>query len=104
MSVLRIAAALIAFMAVSVYVSEHEWSVHGLAAPVGPAAADPVQVVAGEVPPIDAIYFIEEPGIYGLGREIPGSRYAIISNILVRLDSKTNKVLSILRTNIAVQN
>lgn len=104
MSISRIAAALIALSVISVYVAEHEWRVHGVAAAVGAASADSVKVVAGEAPPIDSIYFIDEPGVYGLGPEIPGSRYAIVANVLVRLDSKTNKVLSILRTNIAIQN
>ena len=94
----RIAALLIAFGIISISIAEQDWRFDSVAAPIGAAVADSVPVVAGETPPIDAIYFIKEPGRYGLGPDIPGSRYAIVSGTLVRLDGKTNKILSILRS------
>ncbi|MDB6180550.1 hypothetical protein [Paracoccus fistulariae] len=103
MSFTRNASLLIALTAISLYSAESDGQFHDLPTPFGAAAAaPPVSVVAGEAPPADAIHFINKPGAYGLGPEIPGSRYAIVAGKLVRLDSKTNKVLSILRANVAI--
>ena len=43
------------------------------------------------------VHFVTEPGAYGLGRNVPGSEYAIANGRLIRIDPATLKVLSILR-------
>lgn len=65
---------------------------------VGDAAAQSKgQVVIGEVVPASKIHIISHPGRYGLGPELPGSQYAIVDNMLVRLDPKTHEIQSIIR-------
>ena len=60
-------------------------------------AAEPL--VPGMVLPADSVRFIEKPGRYGLGSELPGSRYAIVNGHLVRVSSETMELQSILRRN-----
>lgn len=43
------------------------------------------------------VHVIKEPGLYGLGRKVGNSEYAIASGMLIRIDPATLKVLSILR-------
>lgn len=64
--------------------------------PPGPAAIS-ATFSAGDVPPRDSIHLIDTPGRYGLGPELPGSYYAIVSDNLVRVDSSSFKILSVLR-------
>lgn len=67
-----------------------------LAAPQ-PRAEDRAVPVAGDIPPPGQTRPVENPGIYGLGPDLPGSRYAVVSGHLVRLDRSTGRILSILR-------
>ena len=60
-------------------------------------ASSVVTFSAGDVPPRDVIHVIDNPGRYGLGPELPGSYYAIVSDNLVRVDASSFKILSILR-------
>lgn len=43
------------------------------------------------------VHFISEPGLYGLGRTVAASEYAVAGGRLIRIDPKTLQVLSILR-------
>lgn len=54
-------------------------------------------VKVGRVYDLGQIHFITQPGRYGLGEPVSGSRYAVIGNQLVRVDSQTNQVLSVIR-------
>ena len=60
-------------------------------------AASSSQIVIGETLPPDSLHLIERPGLYGLGPEPPGSRYAVANGHLIRIDAKTLQVLSVLR-------
>lgn len=40
---------------------------------------------------------ITNPGLYGLGPAPSGNLYAIVAGLLARIDSKSHKILSILR-------
>lgn len=51
----------------------------------------------GTVPSKGQVQRIKNPGNYGLGNDISGSIYAIVSGHLVRLDAKTGRIISILR-------
>jgi len=51
--------------------------------------------VIGDVPA--QVTVIGNPGTYGLGSELRGSSYAVVSGHLVRIDRKTGRILSILR-------
>ncbi|WP_108502841.1 hypothetical protein [Paracoccus indicus] len=53
--------------------------------------------IIGEVPGNGQVRRISNPGSYGLGSEIAGSVYAIVSGHLVRLDKKSGRIISILR-------
>lgn len=66
--------------------------------PAHPApAADTVPPRAGDVLKPDSYHRITNTGVYGLGAQRPGNSYALSSGLLVRIDSETGKVLSILR-------
>ncbi|MDO5704537.1 MAG: hypothetical protein Q4G49_05605 [Paracoccus sp. (in: a-proteobacteria)] len=56
---------------------------------------DPVHV--GDVLKLDGIHIINQPGRYGLGVPPAGDDYAVVNGRLIRVDSKSGKVLSILR-------
>ncbi|RJE79968.1 hypothetical protein [Paracoccus sp. JM45] len=53
--------------------------------------------VIGDVPAPAQVTVIGNPGTYGLGSELRGSSYAVVSGHLVRIDRKTGRILSILR-------
>ena len=53
--------------------------------------------IIGEVPRKGQVRRISNPGSYGLGSDVPGSVYAIVSGHLVRLDKKSGRIISILR-------
>ena len=61
------------------------------------AQADEARLREGDTVPSAKAKLIEQPGLYGLGPELPGSRYAVVEGKLVRLDAKSLKILSILR-------
>lgn len=60
-------------------------------------------LVPGDILPAETVQFIERPGIYGLGSELPGSRYAIVDGHLVRVNPNTMQLQSILRRGSAVE-
>ena len=60
------------------------------------SAAD-ASVRVGDTVNLEQVDIVEEPEVYGLGLSPAGNRYAIIDNLLVRLNPDTGKVLSILR-------
>lgn len=60
------------------------------------SAAD-ASVRVGDTVNLEQVDIVEEPEVYGLGFSPAGNRYAIIDNLLVRLNPDTGKVLSILR-------
>jgi|GEM_PF-1233032 len=53
--------------------------------------------VIGDVPDQARVKLIRNPGSFGLGTEINGSSYAVVSGHLVRIDRETGRILSILR-------
>lgn len=63
----------------------------------GAQAADQAPPVAGDVPPPGQTQLIDNPGIYGLGPGLPGSRYAVVAGYLVRIDTASGKIQSVLR-------
>ncbi|MFC3167873.1 MULTISPECIES: hypothetical protein [Paracoccus] len=64
-------------------------------------AIDPL--LPGDVLPAGDVHFIEQPGRYGLGSDLRGSRYAIVDGHLVRVDRESLRVQSVLRSNVAVR-
>ncbi|MFD1881439.1 hypothetical protein [Paracoccus pacificus] len=65
--------------------------------PPGQAKKGVADIQVGRIYDRDTIHYITEPGRYGLGAPPSGSRYAVIGNRLVRVDSQTDQVLSIIR-------
>lgn len=65
-----------------------------------PALADEgvVAPVVGEIPAPGAVQMIDNLGAVGLGPELTGSRYAVVAGHLVRIDSASGKILSVLRS------
>ena len=66
------------------------------------AGADDHDIKAGDILQADDIHLISQPGRYGLGPEQPGSRYAVVSRTLIRIDPQNLKILSILRHPVAI--
>lgn len=64
---------------------------------IPPGQAKKAGVQVGKIYDGSVIHIVTKPGLYGLGPLVPGSRYAVIGNQLVRIDPQTNKVLSIIR-------
>lgn len=67
-----------------------------------PRPRSPVLVTPAQVPVVvgqryDDVRYVTDPRLYGLGPAGPGSRYGIIGNQLVRLDSGSNTVLALIR-------
>ena len=62
----------------------------------GDAKAQPA-VEIGQVVPKGQLHIVTEPGRYGLGPELPGSHYAVVGDLLIRIDAKTGVVQSIIR-------
>lgn len=66
--------------------------------PPGQAKKRPgANFVVGDILDINRIHIIDQPGLYGLGEPPLGNRYAIIDGRLVRIDSETGRLLSIIR-------
>lgn len=51
----------------------------------------------GNVVDWDHVHIVTRPGLYGLSEPPNGQRYAIVDGRLVRVDSQTSKILSIIR-------
>lgn len=64
---------------------------------VSKSAPERVEIAVGDVLSGGDLHIITHPGRYGLGPELPGSRYAVAKGRLIRVDADSNKVLSILR-------
>lgn len=60
-------------------------------------AQNATAIEIGQTVSAERLHIVTEPGRYGLGPEIPGSRYAVIGKILVRIDAKTGVIQSIIR-------
>lgn len=65
-------------------------------APGEAPAGRPLPVEVGMEAP-GQIHLIERPGLYGLGPEPQGSRYAVVGSSLVRLDSTSTVVRAVIR-------
>lgn len=52
---------------------------------------------AGSVIDWDDVHVVTRPGLYGLSEPPTGQRFAIVDGRLVRVDSQTSKILSIIR-------
>lgn len=61
------------------------------------AASSPPIFQVGDILPEADVHIVTSPGVYGLGPEPPGSRYAVAHGMLIRVDAETTKVLSVLR-------
>lgn len=55
------------------------------------------EIDIGEVAPAGGTHLITRPGRYGLGPEVPGSQYAVVGGMLVRLDPHTLQIQSVIR-------
>ena len=64
---------------------------------IPPGQAKKKRTVVGDIVDRNDVHIITDPGLYGLGATPHGSRYAVVGNRLVRLDSRTGKILSIIR-------
>ncbi len=64
----------------------------------GAPDAESSEFGVGDVLPAEEVHIISQPGLYGLGPEPADSKYAIAHGMLIRIDPKTGKVLSILRS------
>ncbi|SNR26890.1 hypothetical protein EYF88_00130 [Paracoccus sediminis] len=53
--------------------------------------------VPGAILRSEDVRFIDQPGRYGLGKDLADSRYAIVGGHLVRIDPDTMQVKSVLR-------
>ncbi|MDM7255240.1 MAG: hypothetical protein P3W90_000910 [Paracoccus sp. (in: a-proteobacteria)] len=62
-----------------------------------PGQAKKAGVRVGAIYDPSDVHIVRVPGLYGLGPLVPGSKYAIIGNQLVRIDPATYKVLSVIR-------
>lgn len=66
--------------------------------PPGQAAKGQVRGVSvGDILDLSTVHIIRDPGRYGLGVPPSGNRYAIVDGRLVRVDSETGRLLSIIR-------
>lgn len=66
-----------------------------------PACVPPGQArngLVGRVVDWRDVHVVRKPGLYGLAQAPNGQNYAIIDGRLVRIDSRTAKVLSVIRT------
>lgn len=61
------------------------------------AQAEGERPAVGDVLKPGQYHLILNPGRYGLGPEPPDSRYAIAAGLLLRIDARSGKILSILR-------
>ncbi|RMC37883.1 hypothetical protein [Paracoccus alkanivorans] len=64
----------------------------------GAAGSESAGFGVGDTLPPDQVHIITNPGLYGLGPEPAGSKYAVAGGKLIRINPKTGKVLSILRS------
>lgn len=55
------------------------------------------QVMVGETAMPGRLHVISHPGRYGLGPELPGSIYAVVDGMLVRIDPDTREIQSVIR-------
>lgn len=65
-----------------------------------PACVPPGQArhgLVGSVVDWSDVHVVRKPGLYGLANAPNGQRYAIVNGKLVRIDSGTAKVLSVIR-------
>lgn len=59
-------------------------------------AAGPVAV--GQILDLGKVHLVTRPGRYGLSRAPAGNDYAVVDGKLVRVDSRSGQILSILRS------
>lgn len=67
-----------------------------------PRPESPILITPAAVPVVvgqryDNVHYVTRPGRYGLAPAVDGYRYGIVGNQLVRLDSETGIVLSVIR-------
>lgn len=60
-------------------------------------AETPLTFAVGELLQPQDVHLIERNGFYGLGADLPGTRYAIAGGHLIRVDAESLRVQSILR-------
>ena len=91
--------AMAAVAAIGLTVSAGELYLDQSSVQAQPTPEEPLPLVPGTVLPEESVRFIEKPGRYGLGTEPPGSRYAIVDGHLVRINTDTMELQSVLRQN-----
>lgn len=57
-------------------------------------------VMPGQMLTRGQVRFMENPGVYGLGSEVRGSRYAIVDGYLIRIDPHSLEVQSVIRSKV----
>lgn len=62
-----------------------------------PTEAPLMTFAVGELLQPQDVHLIERNGFYGLGADLPGTRYAIAGGHLIRVDAESLRVQSILR-------
>jgi len=60
------------------------------------ALVEPAVQVGDTVPPA-RLHIVTYPGLYGLGPDLPGSKYAVVDGYLLRVDPESRKVQSVIR-------
>lgn len=59
---------------------------------------EPGEVPLAGVPVrLEDLHIVTSPGLYGLGPDLPGSRYGVVAGHLIRFDPQTHRTLSVLR-------
>lgn len=61
------------------------------------AAVTGPRVMVGDTAGPGQLHVISHPGRYGLGPELPGSIYAVVDGMLVRIDPDTREIQSVIR-------
>ncbi|TBN44021.1 hypothetical protein EYE42_02565 [Paracoccus subflavus] len=68
--------------------------------PATPPRIEAPRLMPGDVLRADQVRIIENPGQYGLGSGVRGSRYAIAEGHLIRIGPKSLRVQSVIRTKV----
>lgn len=62
------------------------------------APADKKAGLIGQIAPAKGLHIVTTPGVYGLGDPPAGNSYAVIDGQLVRINTKTHQIMSIIRS------
>lgn len=65
-----------------------------------PTPVEAPRPMPGDVLRADQVRIVDNPGLYGLGSEVRGSRYAIAEGYLIRIDPGSLQVQSVIRAKV----